>query len=93
MWDSAGWWCTAMAGSSGPGAGVGVEQMFAAYVSAPRSGQEHDERACLVSGPMAGAVSIRRATAGDRSTSVDTAARAFAADPFIRYLMPDDERY
>jgi GNAT superfamily N-acetyltransferase len=36
---------------------------------------------------------VRRATAADRSVSVDTAARAFANDPFIRHLMPDDERY
>ncbi len=42
---------------------------------------------------MTGLPAIRRAAVGDRSTSIDTAARAFSADPFIRHLMPDDERY
>lgn len=36
---------------------------------------------------------IRRATADDKVASVETAVRAFASDPFIRHLMPDDDRY
>ncbi len=36
---------------------------------------------------------VRRTEAADRDASVTTAVRAFAADPFIRYLLPDDERY
>ncbi len=36
---------------------------------------------------------VRRGTADDRHASVRTATRAFAADPFIRHLLPDDDRY
>ncbi|HEY8216486.1 MAG TPA: GNAT family N-acetyltransferase [Acidimicrobiia bacterium] len=36
---------------------------------------------------------VRRATADDRAVSVRTAARAFVGDPFIRHLLPDDDRY
>lgn len=38
-------------------------------------------------------MTIRRARADDRAVSVETAVRAFEADPFIRHLMPDDDRY
>jgi ribosomal protein S18 acetylase RimI-like enzyme len=38
-------------------------------------------------------VTVRRGRPEDRTASVRTAVRAFASDPFIRHLLPDDDAY
>jgi len=38
-------------------------------------------------------VTIRRATSADIARAARTASRAFAADPVMRWLIPDDDDY